>query len=200
MEDIVFATNNAHKLYELRKMLDGHFRVLGLTDIGCHDDIPEDGDSFSDNALAKAQWVADRYGYDCAADDSGLCVDALDGAPGIHSARFAGNHDSDANNAKLMALLEGQTNRRAAFHCVIALVRRGMEPVFFHGKVDGNIIDQMRGSAGFGYDPLFVPEGWTETFAEVSDERKNAISHRGRAVAALCKYLDENKTATTSSK
>lgn len=197
MKDIVFATNNTHKLHELRKMLDGHFRVLGLADIGCHDDIPEDGDTFCANALAKAQWVTDRYGYDCAADDSGLCVDALDGAPGVHSARFAGNHDSAANNAKLMALMEGQSNRRAAFHCVIALVRRGQEPLFFKGKVDGNIIDQMRGSAGFGYDPLFVPEGWTETFAEVSDERKNAISHRGRAVAALCKYLDENNTVSS---
>lgn len=191
MEKLVFATNNAHKLHELRCLLEGRYNVLGLSDIGCHDDIPEDADTFEGNALAKARWVSDRYGCVCAADDSGLCVAALGGAPGVHSARFAGAHgDSAANNALLLKRMEGVEDRRAAFHTVIALTAPGSEPEFFHGRVDGTILTAPRGDGGFGYDPLFVPQDWTETFAEAADSRKNAVSHRARAVKALVEYLE----------
>lgn len=190
MQQLVFATNNAHKLGELRRMLAGRYRVVGLADIGCHDDIPEDADSFEGNALAKAQWVLDRYGLDCIADDSGLEVDALGGQPGIHSARFAGkDHDDAANNTLLLSRLQGVADRSARFRTVIALVRKGADPLFFHGAVEGSIIEEPKGTAGFGYDPLFVPEGWDKTFAEASPDEKNAVSHRGRAVRELCRFL-----------
>ena len=190
MDKLVFATNNAHKLGELRKMLAGRFCVVSLADIGCHDDIPEDADTFEGNALAKAQWVLERYGLDCIADDSGLEVDALGGAPGIHSARYAGaGHDDAANNAKLLSELAGAADRSARFRTVIALVRKDHEPMFFHGTVEGTIINAPQGDAGFGYDPLFVPQGWRKSFAEASPDEKNAVSHRGRAVRELCKYL-----------
>ena len=190
MDKLVFATNNAHKLGELRKMLAGRFCVVSLADIGCHDDIPEDADTFEGNALAKAQWVLERYGLDCIADDSGLEVDALGGAPGIHSARYAGaGHDDAANNAKLLSELAGAADRSARFRTVIALVRKDHEPMFFHGTVEGTILNAPQGDAGFGYDPLFVPPGWSKSFAEASPDEKNAVSHRGRAVRELCKYL-----------
>lgn len=190
MDKLVFATNNAHKLGELRKMLAGRFCVVSLADIGCHDDIPEDADTFEGNALAKAQWVLERYGLDCIADDSGLEVDALGGAPGIHSARYAGaGHDDAANNAKLLSELAGAADRSARFRTVIALVRKDHEPMFFHGTVEGTILNAPQGDAGFGYDPLFVPQGWSKSFSEASPDEKNAVSHRGRAVRELCKYL-----------
>ena len=190
MDKLVFATNNAHKLGELRKMLAGRFCVVSLADIGCHDDIPEDADTFEGNALAKAQWVLERYGLDCIADDSGLEVDALGGAPGIHSARYAGaGHDDAANNAKLLSELAGAADRSARFRTVIALVRQDHEPMLFHGPVEGTILNAPQGDAGFGYDPLFVPQGWSKSFAEASPDEKNAVSHRGRAVRELCKYL-----------
>ena len=190
MDKLVFATNNAHKLGELRKMLAGRFCVVSLADIGCRDDIPEDADTFEGNALAKAQWVLERYGLDCIADDSGLEVDALGGAPGIHSARYAGaGHDDAANNAKLLSELAGAADRSARFRTVIALVRKDHEPMFFHGTVEGTILNAPQGDAGFGYDPLFVPQGWSKSFAEASPDEKNAVSHRGRAVRELCKYL-----------
>ncbi len=190
MDKLVFATNNAHKLGELRKMLAGRFCVVSLADIGCHDDIPEDADTFEGNALAKAQWVLERYGLDCIADDSGLEVDALGGAPGIHSARYAGaGHDDAANNAKLLSELAGAADRSARFRTVIALVRKDHEPMFFHGTVEGTILNAPQGDAGFGYDPLFVPQGWSKSFAEASPDEKTAVSHRGRAVRELCKYL-----------
>lgn len=190
MDKLVFATNNAHKLGELRKMLAGRFCVVSLADIGCHDDIPEDADTFEGNALAKAQWVLERYGLDYIADDSGLEVDALGGAPGIHSARYAGaGHDDAANNAKLLSELAGAADRSARFRTVIALVRKDHEPMFFHGTVEGTILNAPQGDAGFGYDPLFVPQGWSKSFAEASPDEKNAVSHRGRAVRELCKYL-----------
>ncbi|MCM1067585.1 MAG: RdgB/HAM1 family non-canonical purine NTP pyrophosphatase [Muribaculaceae bacterium] len=191
MDKIVFATNNAHKLAELRRMLGERFEVLSLADINCHDDIPEDADTFEGNALLKAKWVKEHYGFDCFADDSGLEVDALGGAPGIHSARYAGAHgDSEANNAKLLAELEGVADRRARFRCVIALLTGDRQPVFFNGSIEGTIISELSGNGGFGYDPLFRPVGWDCTFAEASPDRKNAVSHRGRAVAALAKYLE----------
>ena len=194
MKKIVFASNNSHKLAELRRILGGRYEVLGLADIGCHDDIPETADTFEGNALLKARWVKDHYGYDCFADDSGLEVDALGGAPGIYSARYSGatTDVAAANNAKLLRELSGIADRRARFRTAIALLRGDDEPVFFNGAVEGRIIDAPRGSAGFGYDPLFVPEGWAKTFAEASPDEKNAISHRGRAVAALAEYLDNN--------
>lgn len=190
LKQIVFATNNAHKLGELRTMLAGRFRVVGLADIGCRDDIPEDADTFEGNALAKAQWVFDHYGLDCIADDSGLEVDALGGEPGIHSARYAGaGHDDAANNALLLSRLEGAGDRSARFRTVIAMVRKGCQPMYFHGTVEGRILEAPRGESGFGYDPLFVPEGWDKTFAEASADEKNSVSHRGRAVRELCRYL-----------
>ena len=190
LKQIVFATNNAHKLGGLRTMLAGRFRVVGLADIGCRDDIPEDADTFEGNALAKAQWVFDHYGLDCIADDSGLEVDALGGEPGIHSARYAGaGHDDAANNALLLSRLEGAGDRSARFRTVIAMVRKGRQPMYFHGTVEGRILEAPRGESGFGYDPLFVPEGWDKTFAEASADEKNSVSHRGRAVRELCRYL-----------
>lgn len=192
MKPIVFATNNAHKLAELRQMLGQRFEVLSLSDIDCHDDIPETGSTFEENALLKARWVKDCYGYDCFADDSGLEVDALGGRPGIHSARYAGEHgDSNANNALLLRELEGYTDRTARFRCTIALLVGDDEPRFFNGTVEGSIIEHPDGSQGFGYDPLFRPDGWDCTFAQAAPERKNAVSHRGKAVSELVKYLEK---------
>ena len=192
MKPIVFATNNAHKLAELRQMLGQRFEVLSLSDIDCHDDIPETGSTFEENALLKARWVKDRYGYDCFADDSGLEVDALGGRPGIHSARYAGEHgDSNANNALLLRELEGYTDRTARFRCTIALLVGDDEPRFFNGTVEGSIIEHPDGSQGFGYDPLFRPDGWDCTFGQAAPERKNAVSHRGKAVSELVKYLEK---------
>lgn len=192
MQQIVFATNNAHKLAELRRMLGARYRVLGLADIGCHEDIPETADTFEGNALLKAEYVHEHYGYDCFADDSGLEVDALGGEPGIYSARYAGGdgHDSAANNAKLLERLDGVADRRARFRTAIVLVRKGHEPRFFDGKVEGTILTAPAGENGFGYDPLFRPLGWNKTFAQASADEKNAISHRGRAVAALTAFLE----------
>lgn len=190
MEKIVFATNNAHKLAELRQMLGGRFQLLSLSDIGCHDDIPETGSTFEENALQKARWVKERYGYDCFADDSGLEVDALGGAPGIMSARYAGTHgDSNANNARLLRELGDTQDRRARFRCVIALLQGDALPRFFNGSVEGEILHEAAGCGGFGYDPLFRPLGWNHTFAEATPDEKNAISHRGQAVKALVKAL-----------
>lgn len=194
MEKIVFATNNSHKIGELRAMLGADYQVLSLADIDCHDDIPEDADTFEGNALAKARWVAAKYGIRCAADDSGLEVDALGGAPGVFSARFSGVHgDSAANNALLLQKMQGVANRSARFRCVIALVESDGSEHTFSGSVEGTIEHALSGTQGFGYDPLFRPAGWSKTFAEASAEEKNAISHRGRAVEALCRYLDSIK-------
>lgn len=191
MDKIVFASNNKHKVGELRQILEGRFEVLSLSDIGCHDDIPETADSFEGNALQKAMWVLERYGYDCIADDSGLEVDALGGAPGVFSARYAGaGHDSEANNAKLLRALDGVTDRRARFRTAIALVRKGFEPRFFHGSVEGEILTELHGTGGFGYDPLFRPKGWNKTFAEATPDEKNACSHRGNAVRELVAFFD----------
>lgn len=191
MRQIVFASNNAHKLRELREILGEGFEVLGLADIGCHDDIPETADTFEGNALLKAAYVKEHYGYDCFADDSGLEVDALGGAPGIYSARYAGpGHDGNANNARLLRELDGATDRRARFRTAIALLTGDNAPVFFDGSVEGTILTERRGEGGFGYDPLFLPDGMTKTFAEATPDEKNAISHRGRAVRKLAAYLE----------
>lgn len=187
---IVFATNNENKLAEVRAMLGDDYDIRSLDDIGCHVDIPETGNTFAENALIKAQFVKKYYGFDCFADDSGLEVDALGGAPGVFSARYASEagHDSAANNAKLLKEMDGKSDRRAAFKTVIAFIE-GDTVNYFEGKVEGEILDAPRGAGGFGYDPLFVPEGFEQTFAEMTGEAKNAISHRGRAVAKLVEYL-----------
>lgn len=187
---LVFATNNSHKLEEIRAIAGPDFRIMSLADVDCHDDIPETGATLEENALQKARWVKERYGYDCFADDTGLEVEALAGAPGVHSARFAPgtDHDSAANMRHLLALMEDCTDRRARFRTVIALIAGGAEHLF-EGKVEGEILDAPAGEGGFGYDPLFRPEGWNCTFAQATAAQKNAVSHRGRATAALIDYL-----------
>ena len=187
---IVFATNNANKLMEVRKILGDQFKVLSLEDIGCHEDIPEKGQTLEDNALLKAQFVYNKYHVDCFADDTGLEVDALGGAPGVYSARYAGGagHDSEANMTKLLHELENNNNRKARFRTIITLIQDG-KVTKFEGIVNGEIIQQRRGGEGFGYDPIFQPEGYSQTFAEMSTGVKNQISHRARAVQKLTEYL-----------
>lgn len=190
MKDIVFATNNQHKLEEIRRIIGDRFRVLSLKDIGCHEEIPETSDTLEGNAMQKARYVKEHYGYDCFADDTGLMVDVLDGAPGVYSARYAGpGHDSEANVALLLGNLEGCGNRKAHFSTVIALIMDG-EEVTFEGRVDGEILSERHGEGGFGYDPVFRPEECDLSFAEMSADAKNAISHRGRATARLLRYLE----------
>ncbi len=183
---IVMATNNAHKLQEAREILaDSEWEVVSLSDLGCHEDIPETGATLEDNALQKAQWVAQKYGVDCFADDTGLEVYSLGGEPGVRSARYAGEgHDSQANMKKLLERLEGQVDRRARFRTVIALIRDGQVQQM-DGVVEGTIRLEPSGVGGFGYDPVFQPENKEVTFAQMSAEEKNSISHRGRAMAKL---------------
>lgn len=191
MRKLVFATNNAHKLEEIRAILGNKVEVLSLKDIQCDVDIPETADTLEGNAVLKAEYIYRHYGLDCFADDTGLEVEALNGAPGVYSARYAGGegHDSEANMRKLLAELEGKTNRKAQFRTAICLIEGGAEHLF-EGVVKGEIIEEKRGASGFGYDPVFMPEGYTETFAEMGSEEKNRISHRARAVQALCAYLN----------
>ncbi len=187
--ELVFATNNQHKLKEVQALLGNHFKLLSLTDIGFDEEIPEDFDTLQDNALQKARYINSRLGYNCFADDTGLEVDALNGEPGVYSARYAGEAKNPHDNiVKLLQNLSGVKNRRAQFRTVIALILDGNE-YLFEGKVDGEIIDKGRGSDGFGYDPIFLPEGYSQTFAEMPLELKNQISHRGRAVAKLVDFL-----------
>ena len=191
---IVFATNNAHKLSEVRQILGESFEVVGLKDIGCTEDIPETAETLEGNALQKARYVKEHYGYDCFADDTGLEVDALEGAPGVHTARYAelfgegDTHDSDANMNLLLKNLENITDRRARFRTVIAFIYKGQEHLF-EGIVEGNILKERHGHEGFGYDPIFQPEGYDRCFALMSAEEKNAISHRGRATKKLVEFL-----------
>lgn len=186
---IVFATNNPHKLEEARAILKGCVNVLSLADINCHDDIPETAETLEGNALIKARWVREKYGYDCFADDTGLMVEALDGAPGVYSARFAGEHCSPADNiALLLEKLDGIENRKAKFSTVVALILKDKEYIF-KGSVEGLISENLSGSEGFGYDPVFIPENYSHSFAEMSQEEKNKISHRGRAMKKLAEFL-----------
>ena len=188
---LVFATNNAHKLEEVRQILGDRFKVLSLNDINCHEDIPETADTVQGNALQKARYVKEHYGYDCFADDTGLEVKALNGAPGVHSARYAGDHDSEANMTKLLHELEKKSDRSAQFRTVVALILNGQE-VLFEGIVTGHIATERHyGDGGFGYDPIFVPDGYSETFSQMSSQGKNLISHRGRAVRKLADYLKQ---------
>ena len=189
---LVFATNNAHKLDEIRAILGNKIEILSLNDIDCHDEIPETADTLEGNALQKAMYIKEHYGYDCFADDTGLEVSALGGAPGVHTARYAENtdHDSEANMNKLLKELEGKNDRSAQFRTVIALLLNG-EQHLFEGIVKGDILTEKRGSEGFGYDPVFSPEQYRESFAELGAEVKNKISHRARAVANLVEYLNK---------
>lgn len=191
IKKLVFATNNAHKLDEIRAILGDKIEVLSLKDINCDADIPETADTLEGNAALKAEYIYNNYGLDCFADDTGLEVEALGGAPGVYSARYAGGdgHDSEANMRKLLKELDGKQNRKAQFRTAICLIEQGEEHLF-EGIVKGSIIEQKRGASGFGYDPVFMPEGYEETFAEMGNAEKNKISHRARAVEKLCEYLN----------
>jgi XTP/dITP diphosphohydrolase len=190
--DMVFATNNRHKLEEVRFLLGGRYSIRSLDDMGCREDIPETADTLEGNALLKARFVSDRYRVNCFADDTGLEVAALGGAPGVYSARYAGpSQDSVGNRQKLLQEMEGVSDRRAQFRTVIALIWEGKK-YLFEGVVRGIIIDEERGEAGFGYDSLFVPQGYAQTFAELGMETKNAISHRAEAIKQLKQFLNEN--------
>ena len=191
---LVFATNNQHKLDEIRDILGNKVTLLSLSDIGCHDDIPETAETLEGNALIKARYVYDRFGYDCFADDTGLEVEALGGGPGVHTARYAypDRHDPEANTEKLLNELQGNDNRKARFRTAIALILQGREHLF-EGIVEGTIPTEKRGTKGFGYDPVFIPEDKGLTFAELGVDVKNKISHRARAVQKLCSFLEENQ-------
>ena len=180
MKKLVFATNNAHKLEEIRAILGDKVEILSLNDIDCHADIPETADTLQGNAALKAQYIYENYGLDCFADDTGLEVEALNGAPGIYSARYAGGEGH----------MQDKDNRKARFRTVICLIEDDKEH-FFEGIVNGSIIRERKGGAGFGYDPVFMPDGYSETFAEMGNDEKNKISHRARAVQKLCEYLNK---------
>lgn len=186
---LVFATNNRHKLDEVKKITAGHTEIVSLSEINCHDDIPETADTLEGNALLKARFVKAKFGFDCFADDTGLEVEVLNNAPGVYSARYAGpGHDAEANMNKLLHEMEGKENRKARFRTVIALILDGQE-YLFEGEVKGTIIKEKRGGNGFGYDPVFVPEHYSHTFAELGDDTKNQISHRAEAVKKLNAFL-----------
>lgn len=190
MKKFIFATNNHHKLEEVEAIIGEKIEILSLKDIGCQADIPETADTLEGNALQKARFVYENYHRDCFADDTGLEVEALNGAPGVYSARYASDaHNSEANMRKLLHELEGVENRKARFRTVFALILNGKEHLF-EGIVNGEITQTRRGMSGFGYDPIFVPEGYTQTFAEMGDELKNKISHRALGVQKLCKFLN----------
>lgn len=186
--EIVFATNNVHKLQEVQAVIGDHIRLIRLEDVGCHEDIPETGTTFEANAAQKSQFVLDRYGRDCFADDSGLEVYTLDGEPGVYSARYSGSRDMERNMDLLLERLGDNTDRRACFRTVISLRLKG-EHHLFEGRVEGRILTERRGSKGFGYDPIFVPDGYQQSFAEMAMEEKAAISHRSLAVKKMADYL-----------
>lgn len=197
MKRIVFATNNQHKLQEIREILSPEFEIVSLKEIGCHEDIPETGNTLEENALQKARYISERYHISCFADDTGLEVEALGGAPGVHSARYAEgtDHDSEANMTKLLRELEGKENRQARFRTVIALIELEEDETenvhLFEGIVEGHISTERQGTEGFGYDPIFVPEGYEKSFAALGETIKNHISHRARAVKKLAEYLKQ---------
>ena len=192
---IVFATNNVHKLEEIREILGPSFEIVSLSDIGCHEDIPETGETIEENAHQKVAYIAEKYDHDCFADDTGLEVFALNGEPGVHSARYAEgtDHDSEANMAKLLRKLENNNNRDARFRTCISLIQKGTDGKYHEvqceGEVRGHIATEKHGTEGFGYDPIFVPDGYDKSFAELGEEVKNKISHRARAVKKLADYL-----------
>ena len=188
---LVFATNNKHKLEEVRAILGNRIEVLSMNDINCHDDIPETADTLEGNALIKARYIYEKFGVDCFADDTGLEVDVLGGEPGVYSARYAGEEcNPEANMHKLLHNLTGKNNRNAQFRTVIALIIKGEEKLF-NGIVKGTITEEKCGTSGFGYDPVFIPEGFSESFAQMDSATKNSISHRYRATKELSNYLKE---------
>lgn len=198
MKEIIMATNNAHKLEEVRQILGNAYHVKGLAEIGCHEDIPETADTLEGNALQKVRYVHEHYGVDCFADDTGLEVSALNGAPGVFTARFGAmngygeSHDANANIRCLLDKLQDATDRSARFRTVVALIQDGTEHLF-EGTVEGRILSQEAGEGGFGYDPVFAPaEGNGLAFAQMTAEEKNTISHRGRAITRLAEYLKNN--------
>lgn len=187
---LVFATNNAHKLEEVSAILGDKIELLSLKDINCDADIPETADTLEGNALLKAEYVYKNYGLDCFADDTGLEVEALNGAPGVYSARYAGGkgHNAEANMQKLLHNMEEKDNRKAQFRTAVSLILNGKE-YLFEGVIKGQIIKEKHGTSGFGYDPIFMPDGYDKTFAELGNEIKNQISHRAIAVNKLCEFL-----------
>lgn len=195
-QKLVIATNNAHKLSEIQAVVGEKFEILSLKDIECFDEIPEDAETLEGNALQKARYIYERYGCDVFADDTGLEVAALDGRPGVHTARYAfpDRNDTEANVAKILDELREKNDRRAQFRTVIALILKGEEHLF-EGKVEGHITTECRGTDGFGYDPVFSPEDTGLTFAELGVETKNTLSHRARAVKKLCEFLSEQAQA-----
>lgn len=189
MTEIVFATNNTHKLFEIREEAVSMYKILSLNDIGFSGEIPEDYDTLEANARQKAEYIFDRYGIDCFADDTGLEIEALNGMPGVYSARYAGlPSDSVKNMQKVMTDMEGIEDRRARFRCVIHLIMKGQH-FNFEGIVNGTILKSKTGTSGFGYDPIFLPDGYNQSFAEMDIELKNKISHRGIAVRKLISFL-----------
>ena len=187
---LVFATNTAHKLEEVAAILGDQVELLSLNDIGCQADIPETAETLEGNALLKSSYIYKNYHLDCFADDTGLEVETLNGAPGVYSARYAGGegHDAQANMLKLLHELDGKENRKAQFRTAISLILDGKE-YLFEGVIKGEIIKEKRGDSGFGYDPVFMPEGYDRTFAELGNDIKNQISHRALAVQKLCEFL-----------
>jgi len=189
--DIIFATHNQHKTQEARAILGDNWTLKNLHDIGCGEEIPETADTLQGNALQKAQYVVEHFHANCFADDTGLEIEALDGRPGVYSARYAGEHCTYQDNVnKVLEEMKGMTNRKACFKTVVALILDG-ETHLFEGRVDGKIIETPRGTSGFGYDPVFMPDGYDQTFAEMGDEVKNSISHRARAMQKLIEFLQK---------
>jgi len=189
MRELIFVTNNRHKLFEIRQIIGDRFLVNCLSDIGFSGEIPETEPDLEGNALMKARYIYERYGIDCFADDTGLEVDALNGAPGVYSARYAGEEATYADNViKLLKEMNGEVKRTGRFRTVIALILDHRE-YLFEGTVEGTILTENHGNKGFGYDPVFLPDGFTRSFAEMDPDEKNSISHRGRAAAALVQFL-----------
>jgi XTP/dITP diphosphohydrolase len=190
MKTLVFATNNQHKLDEVQAMVGSNFKLKSLKDIGCVADIPETGTTFEENASQKSRYIFNHFQVDCFSDDSGLEVDALDGEPGVYSAHYSGSRDTEANMQMVLDKLGNNENRTARFRCVISLILNGQE-YFFEGSAEGRIAAERSGKAGFGYDPIFMPDGYEQTFSEMTAEEKNKISHRGKAMAKLVAFLSK---------
>lgn len=188
--ELVFATNNPHKIEEVQAVIGDRIRIRSLEEIGCHEDIPETGDTFEENAAQKSQYLIDHYDLDSFGDDSGLEVYALGGEPGIYSARYSGSRDMERNMDLLLQKMESQTDRRACFRTVISLRLQG-EHYLFEGKVEGRLLHERTGNKGFGYDPLFVPDDYDRTFAEMDMQEKTAISHRTIAVKKMAEFLQD---------
>jgi XTP/dITP diphosphohydrolase len=200
MKKLVFATNNAHKLAEVRAILEPEFSIISLADLNCNEDIPETADTLDGNALLKAQYIHDKFGLDCFADDTGLEIEALNGEPGVYSARYAGIEcDARKNMNKVLTKLGDNPNRKACFRTVIALIQ-GDKTIYFEGKIDGQITHQPHGNSGFGYDPIFIAKDYLMTFAQLSAEQKNQISHRALAVKQLVNYLQQAEATPSDTK